>query len=106
MIDTTEIFIEAPALPELERMTFSSYKNHNAFKVLVGISPGGAVTFVSNLFSGSVTDKQLTRSGLLELLKRRDCVMADRGFDIRDHLTPLGVKINIPPFLKGNQQFQ
>ena len=32
--------------------------------------------------------------------------MADRGFDIQDDLTPLGVKINIPPFLKGKQQFQ
>ena len=32
--------------------------------------------------------------------------MADCGFDIQDDLTPLGVKINMPPFLKGKQQFQ
>ena len=88
-------------------MTFSSYKNHNTFKGLVGISPGGAVTFISKLFPGSITDKVLTqKSGLLELLDRGDCIMADRGFDIQDDLTPLGVKINIPPFLKGKQQFQ
>ena len=30
--------------------------------------------------------------------------MADRGFDIQDDLTPLGVKVNIPPFLKGRKQ--
>ena len=30
--------------------------------------------------------------------------MADRGFDIQDDLTPLGVKVNIPPFLKGKKQ--
>ena len=31
--------------------------------------------------------------------------MADRGFDIQDYyLTPHGVKVNIPPFLKGKQQ--
>ena len=71
-------------------MTFSSYKNRNTFKVLAGISPGGAVTFVSKLFPGSLTDKQLTRrSELLELLDRGDCVMADRGFDIQDDLTTL-----------------
>lgn len=30
--------------------------------------------------------------------------MADRGFDIQDDLTPIGVFINIPPFLKGKPQ--
>ena len=30
--------------------------------------------------------------------------MADRGFDIQDDLTPLGVKVNIPPFLKGKKK--
>ena len=31
--------------------------------------------------------------------------MADRGFDIQDYLTPIGVKVNIPPFLNGKPQF-
>ena len=30
--------------------------------------------------------------------------MADRGFDIQDDLTPLGVKVNIPPFMRGKKQ--
>ena len=30
--------------------------------------------------------------------------MADGGFDIQDDLTPLGVKLNIPPFLRGKSQ--
>jgi len=30
--------------------------------------------------------------------------MADRGFTIEDSLTPLGVGLNIPPFLGGRQQ--
>ena len=30
--------------------------------------------------------------------------MADRGFDIQDDLTPLGVKLNMPPFLRGKSQ--
>ena len=60
IIDTTEIFIEAPSLPELQQMTFSSYKNRNTFKGLVGISPGGAVTFVSSLFPGSIRGRLQT----------------------------------------------
>ena len=30
--------------------------------------------------------------------------MADRGFDIMDDLAPRGVKLNIPPFLRGKSQ--
>ena len=59
--------------------------------MLVGISPSGAITFVSDLYSGAIFDKRLTQmSGILDLLERGDSVMADRGFDIQDDLTPLG----------------
>ena len=52
-------------------MAFSSYKNHNTFKALVGISPDGAMTFVSSLYPGCISDKELTRkSGILDLLKK------------------------------------
>lgn len=60
---------------------------------------------MSKVFPGSISDKERTRrSGLLELLQSGDYVMADRGFDIQDYLTLLGVKVNIPPFLKGKTQ--
>ena len=85
-------------------MTFSNYKNHNTFKALIGISPSRAITFVSKLFPGSISDKELTRKrGLLDLLERGDSVMADRGFDIEDDLILQGVRLNIPPFLRGKQ---
>ena len=32
--------------------------------------------------------------------------MVDRGFNIQDDLTPLGMKVNIPPFLKGKTQLE
>ena len=37
IIDATEIYVETPVLPELQQMTFSSYKNDNTYKVLIGI---------------------------------------------------------------------
>ena len=95
----TEIFVETPGLPELQQLTFLSYKNHNTFKALMGISPGGVVTFVSQLSPGSISDRQLTlKSGLIKLLERGDSIMSDHGFDIQDELTPLGIRINIPSF--------
>ena len=64
----------------------------------VGISPNRCITFVSRLWSGRVSDKELTKkSGILNLFDFGDNVMADRGFDIADIL-PEGVALNIPPF--------
>ena len=106
IIDATEIFTSQSRLPKLQQMTFSNYEIHNIFKALVGISPGGAITFVSKLFPGSISDKKLTkRSGLLDLLDRGDSVMADRGFNIEEDLITSGVRLNIPPFLRGKEQF-
>ena len=105
IIDATEIFVEQPAIPELQQLTFSSYKNHNTYKGLIGISPTGAVVFVCDLYPGSITDRELTRRcGILDMLDKGDAVMADRGFDIEEDLILRGVRLNIPPFLRGKQQ--
>lgn len=94
--------IEQPKLPELQQMTFSNYKSGNTYKALVGISPDGAVTFVSSLYPGCIFDKELTRkSGILTLLEPGDSVMADIGFDIEEDLILKGVGLDIPPFLRG-----
>ena len=96
ILDATEIYIQKPHLPELQQMTFSNYKNCNTYKGLVGISPEGVITFVSSLFPGCISDKELTRrSGLLHLLEPGDSVMADRGFDIEEDLLLRGVQLNI-----------
>ena len=98
IIDATEIFIQQPSSPVAQQLTFSSYKNHNTLKALVGITPSGAVCFVSKLFGGCISDKELTvQCGILKLLERGDSVMADRGFNIADLLAARGVDLNIPP---------
>ncbi|XP_047141135.1 uncharacterized protein LOC124816138 [Hydra vulgaris] len=83
---------------------FSSYKHYNTAKGLVGISPAGAVTFVSDLYTGRSTDYKITKhSNLMSLVEPGDSIMADRGFEIDDFL-PENVSLNIPPFLNGKPQ--
>ncbi|XP_070575355.1 uncharacterized protein [Ptychodera flava] len=102
IIDCTEFFIEVPSSMLAQSQTWSSYKHHNTWKVLVGISPNGQVIFVSDLWGGRVSDYRITRDcGILEKLDEGDNIMADRGFEIRDILPP-GITLNIPPF-KGDR---
>ncbi len=96
VIDATEIFIEQPSSPVAQQLTFSSYKNHTTFKALIGITPSGAISFVSNLYGGCISDRQLTiQSGILDRLEPGVSIMADKGFLIADLLQPLGVSLNI-----------
>ena len=80
------------------------YKNRNTLKLLVGVSPNRVITFLSPLYGGRISDKELTQqSNLLSLLEPGDSIMADRGFDL-DSLMPQGTYVNIPPFLAGRKQ--
>lgn len=91
IIDTTELFIEKPSDLALQSIMWSNYKSHNTLKGLIGISPFGCVTFVSELWAGSISDVELTeKSGLLDLLEVGDSVMAYEGFTIGDLLAQRG----------------
>ena len=55
---------------------FSSYRDHTPLNGLIGISPGGAITFISQLYTGHISDWE---SGFLKMqFSRGDSVMADK----------------------------
>ena len=105
IIDATEFFIERPSSLVSQSSTFSSYKNRNTIKVLIGITPSGVISFVSEAYEGSISDRKLVEEcGLLQKLEPGDEVMADKGFTIQDLLVPFGVRLNMPPFLQSHTQ--
>ncbi|XP_070562180.1 uncharacterized protein [Ptychodera flava] len=107
IVDCTEIFIEHLVVLALQSITFSRYKNHNTAKGLVGILPHGPVAFISDLYAGSVSDKELTKKcGLVEKFSTLSGVhvMADKGFEVQELFDAVGVRVNHPPFLKGINQ--
>lgn len=103
ILDATEVKCAVPSSLALQSSTYSSYKSANTFKGLVGIMPNGLLSFVSELFTGSISDRELViQSGFLDLeFDQGDVVMVDKGFRIADLLEEKGVGLNIPPFLHG-----
>ena len=70
----------------------------------MGIVRSGAITFISELYEESITDKKIVkRSGILNknLWDDNGSIMADRGFTIQNELATLNFELNIPSFLSG-----
>ena len=59
--------MQMPCSLRLNSELFSSYKNHTTLKALVGITPGGALSFVSQLYTGHISDRGIVLySGFLD----------------------------------------
>ena len=105
IIDCFEIFIDRPSDLLASAQTYSSYKHHNTAKYLIGITPQGSVSYISDGWGGRASDKHITEhSTLLRNLIPGDTILADRGFDIRDTIGFYQSTIQIPAFKKGKDQ--
>ena len=105
IIDCYEVRIEKPSNLVAKGATWSQYKQANTVKILIGISPQGVTTFVSDSWGGRVSDKHLTReSGLLKKLLPGDILLADCGFDIAEDVGLMQASLEIPAFTKGLPQ--
>lgn len=101
IIDGTEIKIRKPAKPRAQQCTFSTYKNCNTIKVMVGITPGGLVNYVSTAYAGSTSDRQIVeRSKLHIMCDPYDDIMSDKGFNVEDIFIPHHINVNIPSFFR------
>ena len=101
--DCFEVFIERPSNLLARAQTFSSYKHHNTIKILVGITPQGTISFVSEAWGGN--DKFVTENcGFLDKLLPGDMVMADRGFTVSESIGIKQARLVIPAFTKGKSQ--
>jgi len=61
IIDCTEIFTQKPSSLLANSQFYSNYKSHTTLKAMVGIAPHGPFTFISSLFSGAISDIEITK---------------------------------------------
>ena len=72
IIDCFEIFIDRPTELLARAQTYSQYKHHNTIKYLIGITPQGTVSYISDGWGGRTSDKFITEhSSFLENLRAR-----------------------------------
>ena len=62
IIDCFEVFFEKPSNLLARAQTFSNYKHHNTIKILIGITPQGSISFVSESQRERTSDKFLTEN--------------------------------------------
>ena len=105
IVDCTELRSERPSDFEVQCATYSTYKGCNTYKALIGISPSGVPTFISQLYEGSISDNDITnKTKLRDLMEPGDAMMADRGWTCANWLARKGVRLVTPHFLHAKQQ--
>ena len=108
ILDATETPINKPSLVDDQSVTFSTYKNRNTLKTVIGCSPRGLVTYISNSYGGSASDRQIIERSELctkpSMFQRGDSIMADRGIMVQDLFANKHVQVNTPSMLKGKPQ--
>ena len=99
IIDCFEVFLERPSNLAARSSTWSSYKSNNTIKYLIGVTPQGVISYISEGWGGRASDKYVVEhSSFLNKLCVGDVVMADRGFDVSDSMGMMGAKLLIPTF--------
>ena len=104
-IDAIEITQDVPNNLNVQAQAYSNYKSRHTVKAVTAVAPNGAMVYSTKLYPGCVSDCEIVRhSGLLNSFEPGDLILADKGFTIHDQL-PVGVSLNIPPFLASKSKF-
>ena len=72
VLDATELCTEIRSCLALQSLLYSSYKSRTTLKDLIVISPNGSIYFVSELWSGSISDRELVIKSVMFCLSKKE----------------------------------
>lgn len=101
IVDIVECPIRKPKLKESQKATYSASENKYTVKTLVGITPSGIVSYVSQAYNGSTSDSEIVEEStdsLLNLCDPGDSIMivAGKGSDGQDVFVHKNIKVDQP----------
>lgn len=74
ILDCTEFYTVKPSNCSAQAATYSLYKHHNTVKALIGITPTGLITFVSDVYGGNTSDRFITEHEFLHKVEPGDAL--------------------------------
>lgn len=107
IIDCFEIKTQTPSRIKAKSQVFSQYKHYHTLKYLIGITPFGFISYISNGWGGRTSDTEIIqKSDFLDFLEPGDVVLADRGFGktVAECIKRKKADLITPSFTKGKQQ--
>lgn len=106
ILDCTEIAVQSPKCLSCRIKLYSNYKGTFTIKFMIGISPGGLITFISEPYGGRASDKVIfEQSCIVNKMSKDDAIMVDKGFLIDTICNKHEIKVIRPPFLKNKDKF-
>ncbi|CAF1535361.1 unnamed protein product, partial [Didymodactylos carnosus] len=106
--DSLSVYVPRPKNLTAQSITYNDYYGGNVMKELIDIAPTTdfPIVFLSELFSGAISDKELAvRCGLTKLNYPLGIeIMADKGFHLQDVEQEKQWKFVIPSFLDESGQ--
>lgn len=105
VLDCTEIPVATLKCINCCIACYSNYKGRRTIKFLLGVTPGGLISYVSKAYSGKASDKQIfDEQKFVNLLDAfTDELMVDKGFSIQQECLNKGIRLHIPPFLRTDR---
>ena len=71
VLDAIELCTEIRSCLALQSQLYSSYKSRTTLKDMIGISPNGSIYFVSELWSWSISDRELVIKSVMFCLSKK-----------------------------------
>ncbi|XP_021163909.2 uncharacterized protein LOC105939542 isoform X2 [Fundulus heteroclitus] len=107
ILDCFEVATEKPPHLKAQSEIYAQFNQKDAVKYLLGITPQGAVCFVSEGCGQRVSDKRLTEQcGILHKLLPGDFLLADRGFNVADEDGLMCAELKAPGFTRGRARMR